>query len=82
MVAATCHGSLCGWRLLVCQPVDENGSDLGAPVIALDQLGAGMHQQVILSSDGKGAQELTGDKHSPARYFTIGVLDHSREAVA
>lgn len=69
------HESLCGWRLLVAQPLDADGSPQGLPLLCLDNLGAGMHQVVILSSDGKSVREKVGDPHSPARYMTIAILD-------
>lgn len=71
------HPSLKGWRLLICQPIDDDGSDNGLPVLCLDCLGAGRHQRVIASSDGKSVREKIGDPHSPARYMTIAIVDES-----
>ena len=70
-----CHPSLRGWRLLVCQPVDESGESYGHPVISLDNIGAGEGQFVVVTSDGKTVREKLGDAHSPARYLTIAILD-------
>lgn len=71
------HPSLKGWRLLICQPVDENCRNVGLPVLSLDCLGAGMHQYVVVTSDGISVRERIGDPHTPARYMTIAVLDES-----
>ena len=76
------HPSLKGWRLLVCQPVNERGEETGDPVLCLDCLGAGKYQQVIVTSDGKSVREKMGDPHSPARYMTIAVLDDVEAATA
>jgi ethanolamine utilization protein EutN len=79
------HPSLKGWRLLICQPVDEGGEAEGLPIICLDNLGAGIGQQVIATSDGKSVREKLGDVSSPARYMLIAILDEeseSKEAVA
>ena len=40
-------------------------------------IGAGIHQQVILSSDGLTARAIVRDPHSPARYIIIGILDET-----
>jgi len=47
----------------------------GAPQVALDPHGAGMHQQVIISSDGSAARTAVKDPKSPARWIIIGIVD-------
>jgi ethanolamine utilization protein EutN len=69
------HPSLEGWRLVLCQPIGQDGRPEGAPQVALDALGAGMHQRVILSSDGAAARKAVGDDLSPARWMIVGVVD-------
>jgi ethanolamine utilization protein EutN len=46
------HASLHGWRLLVVQPLDVDGKEDGEPLLAIDKLGAGPPQRVIISNDG------------------------------
>lgn len=69
------HPSLKGWRLLICQPLDENGVSESLPILCLDNLGAGRHEIVIVTSDGKSVREKMGMPHTPARYMTIALLD-------
>lgn len=76
IVATQKHKSLQGQRLLLCQPETLEGKPLGAPLVAIDQLGAGLHQRVNLTSDGLTARSRVNDEHSPARYVIIGVLDN------
>lgn len=79
------HPSLKGWRLLVCQPVGDTGRPEGLPIICLDNLGAGIGQRVVATSDGKSVREKLGHASSPARYMLIAILDEetgSEEAVA
>jgi len=79
------HPSLKGWRLLICQPVNESGSEEGIPILCLDALGAGVGQIVLASSDGKSVREKIGDPYSPARYMSIALIDEGpddEEAVA
>jgi len=73
--SVTKHASLEGVTLLVCLPLDHEGKPGGEPVVAVDQLGAGSRDTVILSSDGLGLRELLGDDKSPARFWTVGIVD-------
>jgi ethanolamine utilization protein EutN len=66
---------LAGVRLLICQPLDINRRGAGDPVLAVDKLGAGAGDTVMLSSDGQGLRELLGDDNSPARWWTLGIVD-------
>ena len=54
VVATRKHDTLHGWRLIICQPLNPQGQSEGTPVVAIDAHGAGMHQRVIISSDGAG----------------------------
>ncbi|MGH7973445.1 MAG: EutN/CcmL family microcompartment protein [Limisphaerales bacterium] len=75
VVATRKHRSLEGWRLLICQPLSQAGAAEGSPQVALDALGAGLHQRVIISSDGLAARKAVQDDHSPARWMVIGIVD-------
>lgn len=72
------HESLHGWRLLIVQPLGASRQPEADPVVAVDRLGAAPGHVVILNSDGKAARELVGSDKSPARWFTIGILDEAR----
>ena len=69
------HPSFNGWRLVICQPIGREGNPEGSPQVAIDSLGAGMHQRVVISSDGSAARAAVGDPHSPARWIIVGVVD-------
>jgi ethanolamine utilization protein EutN len=45
------------------------------PIIALDALGSGRGDRLVITSDGKAAREMTGAENSPARWMVIGVDD-------
>ena len=66
------HRSLVGWRLLVVAPICADRDD---PLLAIDSLGAGAGNVVVISNDGKGARELVGDEQSPARWTILGIVD-------
>ncbi len=75
IVATTCHPSMVGRRTVICQPLDAEGRDEGTPVLAIDPLGAGLHQRVILSTDGSATRELVRDQKTPLRNLIIGLVD-------
>jgi len=79
VVATRKHSSLDGWRLVVCQPINLEGENDGTPIIAIDPHGAGMHQRVIVSSDGLAARRTVGDDHSPVRMMITGIIDKTQE---
>jgi ethanolamine utilization protein EutN len=74
-VSSVKHPSLQGWRLLLVQPLSPQGKEDGEPLLAIDNLGAGAADRVILSNDGAGARELVGIKASPVRWMVLGVCD-------
>jgi ethanolamine utilization protein EutN len=69
------HPSLNGQKILVCQLLGINGQPSGDPVLAVDRLGAGAGDKVILTSDGQGVRELLKDDNSPVRWWTAGIVD-------
>lgn len=70
------HASMRGWRLLVVQPLLADGrSPDGDPILAVDALGAGAGETVVVSSDGRGTRELLGNKTTPVRWSVIGIPD-------
>lgn len=77
LVATRKHPSFDGWRFVICQPIGKGGEPEGSPTIAIDSHGAGMHQQVIISSDGKAARKAVGVDKSPVRWLVVGIVDES-----
>ena len=81
VVATRKHPSFEGWRLLICQPINNAGSPEGVPQVAIDALGAGMHERVVISSDGAAARNAVGDQKSPVRWLVIGIVDEKQPGV-
>lgn len=75
LVATRKHPSLEAWRLVICQPIGAGGENEGAPIVAIDSHGAGLHQQVVISSDGLAARKAVGVDKSPVRWLVIGIVD-------
>ena len=70
------HSSLQGWKMLVVQFYAADGrTPDGEPVIAVDTLGAGKGEKVLLSSDGKRTRMLLKSDTTPVRWSVIGIQD-------
>ncbi len=81
VVATRKHPSLDGWRLVICQPINPAGEPEGVPQIAIDPHGAGLHQRVVISSDGLAARKTVGDDRSPARWMITCLVDEQQPEV-
>lgn len=75
IVSSACHPSMRGTRTVICQPLDENDRDEGAPILAVDALGAGLHQRVLVSTDGSATRDYVRDPKSPLRNFVLAIID-------
>jgi len=75
------HPSFEGWRLVICQPISYAGDPEGTPQVAIDAHGAGMHQRVIISSDGSASRKAVGDEKSPVRWMIVGIVDEKEPGV-
>ncbi len=70
------HPSLEGWRLLVVQPLECDGqSPDGDPLLAVDSMGAGQGDEVILNSDGRYTRDLLQSETTPVRWTVLGIRD-------
>jgi ethanolamine utilization protein EutN len=70
------HSSMEGWKLLVVQLLAADGqSPDGEPVLAVDSLGAGRGDRVLLTSEGKATKDLLKSETTPVRYSVIGLPD-------
>lgn len=74
------HPSMQGQTLLICQPIDPDGTPQGVPWLVIDSLGAHLHQRVIVSTDGGAARDHVKDKKSPLRDMVVGIVDEEVEA--
>ncbi len=70
------HSTMNGWKLLVVQPLmcDDQSAD-GDPVLAVDLLGAGAGETVVISNDGKATGELMQASNTPVRWSVVGIVD-------
>lgn len=64
-----------GRRLVIVQPILQDQSPDGPPLIAVDSLGCRRGDRVMLTSDGTYARTITGNENTPARWSVAGILD-------
>ncbi len=74
-VSTVKHPSMHGWKLLVVQMLTPDGKEDGEPILAIDNLGAGLDNTVIVTNDGAGARQLVNAKDSPVRWTVLGMCD-------
>ena len=67
--------SLCCHKLLYVQLVDEQDRPKGTPIIALDTVGAGEGEKVLLVDEGNAASQILGEKQVPVRTLVVGIVD-------
>lgn len=64
-------------KLLIVRPADAQGNATGAPLLAVDLVGAG-EDELVMVSEGSSARMALGNDHSPADAAIIGILDSLR----
>jgi ethanolamine utilization protein EutN len=70
------HKTLRGQKLLVVQPLMADGkSPDGDPQIAVDGVGAGKGEKVMITSDGRFVREVVKAENTPIRWSVIGIAD-------
>lgn len=63
-----------GKKLLIVRPINLDGSDQSSYLVAVDTVGAGFHEKVLLVS-GSSARMAEGNKDCPVDAAIIGVID-------
>jgi len=69
------HASHEGRKALLVQPLNLDDTDRGDAVVALDAVGAGVGDRVLLVMEGFSAMTAVGRPESPIDMAVIGVID-------
>ncbi len=75
VVATHKHAKFEGAKLLLVQPVTPADEPRGVPLLAVDSVGAGVHEKVLLVIEGRAANEALGRKFAPVDAAIIGIVD-------
>ncbi|MFH1138246.1 MAG: EutN/CcmL family microcompartment protein [Pseudomonadota bacterium] len=75
IVATRKHDRLVGSKIQMLQPLDFHGENpIGEPFVAVDAVGAGVGERVIVVQ-GSGARQALDDRQSPVDATIIGIID-------
>ena len=76
VVSTQKHKKFEGAKLLLVQPLNLDDTPRGNAVLAVDGVGAGVHEKVLLVLEGRAAGEALGKKAAPVDAAVIGIVDH------
>jgi len=71
------HEHLGHKKLLLVRRLDLDDNEEGAEVIALDVIGVGVGEKVLIVQEGNAARALFKDTNIPAQAVVVGVVDHA-----
>lgn len=75
VVSTIHHPIVNGRKLLLAERLDHNGKPTGGYVIALDGIGAGRGEIVLILDEGSGARQILDDANAPVRSIIVGIVD-------
>lgn len=75
VVATQKHPKFEGAKLLLVQPVTVDDVPRGPTLLAVDSVGAGVFERVLIVIEGRAAGEALGRKAAPVDAAIIGIID-------
>ena len=75
VVSTQKHRKFEGAKLLLVQPLNLDDTPRGAAMLAIDGVGAGVHEKVLVVFEGRAAGEALGRKAAPVDAAIIGIVD-------
>tara|TARA_B100000029_G_scaffold142884_2_gene138114 strand:+ start:630 stop:911 length:282 start_codon:yes stop_codon:yes gene_type:complete len=79
VVSSVQHPVYDGKILLLCQPVQADGSTkLGRAFLAVDSVQAGEGDLVVCAREGNAARQVLGNDDDPLHSVVLGIVDEVR----
>src|SRR5205807_1537663 len=75
VVATQKHRKFEGAKLLLVQPLNADDTPRGTAVLAVDGVGAGVHEKVLIVLEGRAAGEALGRKAAPVDAAIVAIVD-------
>ena len=75
VVSTQKHRKFEGAKLLLVQPLNLDGSPRGVALLAVDGVGAGVRERVLIVLEGRAAGESLGKKAAPVDAAIVGIID-------
>jgi ethanolamine utilization protein EutN len=76
VVSTQKHRKFEGAKLLLVQPITPDDQPRGTALLAIDSVGAGVHEKVLIVLEGRAAGEALGRKGAPVDAAIVGIIDH------
>lgn len=74
------HESYANTKLMLVQPVSPEGEDAGDTLLAVDTVGAGVGETVIVLRQGVAAAQVLNVDRPPIRSVIAGIVDQIQMA--
>ena len=75
VVTTICSPVFEGRRLLMVDLLDPTGKPTGSDLIAVDAVGAGAGETVLILDEGNGARQVLEAPDAPIRAVVVGIVD-------
>lgn len=75
LVSTQKHPTFEGAKLLLVQPLNLDDTPRGTALLAIDGVGAGVDEKVLIVIEGRAAGEALGKKGAPVDAAIIGIVD-------
>ena len=74
LVSTKKHEKFAGAKLLLVQPLGIDDRPRGATLLAVDSVGAGVHEKVLIVIEGRAAAEALGRPGAPVDAAIVGII--------
>lgn len=75
VVSTQKHRKFEGAKLLLVQPITLDDQPRGAALLAVDSVGAGVFEKVLVVIEGRAAGDALGRKGAPVDAAVVGIVD-------
>ena len=75
VVSTQKHRKFEGAKLMLVQPLNVDDTPRGAALLAIDGVGAGVREKVLIVLEGRAAGEALGRKAAPVDAAIVGIID-------
>ena len=75
VVSTQKHRKFEGAKLLLVQPLNLDDTPRGTALLAVDGVGAGVTEKVLIVLEGRAAGEALGKKAAPVDAAIVGIVD-------
>jgi microcompartment protein CcmK/EutM len=75
LVSTRKHRKFEGAKLLLVQPLNPDDTPRGAALLAVDGVGAGVREKVLIVLEGRAAGDAIGQKGAPVDAAIVGIID-------